>query len=322
MICFCVAASAAEPSPQAIEVPKWFAASFLDFRDDVKEAAAQGRRVMVYFGQDGCPYCKRLMEANFSQRDIVDMTRKRFNLVALNLWGDRETKWLDGRPRTEKELGAFLRVQFTPTLLFLDEGGEVVLRLNGYQPPARLRAALEHASSAKPGGESFADFLRRKPVKEASRTPAEPGLLREPPLRVWRRREAPTLFVFESRDCEPCGELHEAMRVPEIRALAKRLDAARIDAFGARPVTLASGTTITEAEFARSLGITFTPALVFLGDEGREVFRAEGYLRAFHLASVLDYVASGDYRREPSFQRFIQARAERERAAGRTVELW
>ena len=322
LACFSFAAQSAEPSPHAVELPKWFAMSLLDFREDVKEAAAQDKRVAVYFGQDGCPYCKRLMEANFSQRDIVEATRKRFTVVALNLWGDRETKWIDGRPRTEKELGTFLRVQFTPTLLFLDESGEVVLRLNGYQPPARFRAALEYAAAAKPGSEGFADYLVRKPVKESPSAAAGPGLLRDPPLRVWRRREAPTLFVFESRDCEPCGELHEALRGKEVRALAKTLDAARIDAFGTRSVTLASGTTVTEAQFARSFGITFTPALVFLGDEGREVFRVEGYVRAFHLASALDYVASGDYKREPSFQRFIQARAERERAAGRRVELW
>jgi hypothetical protein len=32
-------------------------------------------------------------------------------------------------------------------------------------------------------------------------------------------------------------------------------------------------------------------------------------------------VASGTYRTEPSFQRFIQSRAER-RAAGQTVDVW
>ncbi len=315
-------ALAAEPSPHAIGIPAWFENSFLDFPADVREAAGKGKRVMVYFGQDGCPYCKRLMEANFSQRDIVERARARFSAVALNLWGDRETVWIDGARRSEKELGAFLRVQFTPTLLFLDERGAVVLRLNGYQPPARFRAALEYASEGKPGAESFAQYLERSPVKEATRAAPEPGLFREPPMRVFRRRPVPTWVLFESRDCAPCAELHEAMRAKELRAYARKLDAVRLDAFGTRSVTPIDGRTITEAEFARSLGVTFTPALVFLGDEGREVFRAEGYLRPFHLESVLDYVASGDYRTEPSFQRYIQARAERERAAGRRVEIW
>ncbi len=56
--------------------------------------------------------------------------------------------------------------------------------------------------------------------------------------------------------------------------------------------------------------------------EGAEVFRTEAYLRPFHLSSALDYVASRSYAREPSFQRFVQARAERRRTRGERVELW
>ena len=54
---------------------------------------------------------------------------------------------------------------------------------------------------------------------------------------------------------------------------------------------------------------------------GREVFRIDAYLRPFHLASSLDYVASGAYRDEPSFQRYAKERAERLRLRGATVDL-
>ena len=46
------------------------------------------------------------------------------------------------------------------------------------------------------------------------------------------------------------------------------------------------------------------------------MFRIEAYVRPFHLAAALDYVASGAYRSEPSFQRYLQARAERMRGRG------
>ena len=49
----------------AQQPPAWFAPSFLDIREDLAEAAKEGRRLMVYFHQDGCPYCKRLVEVNF-----------------------------------------------------------------------------------------------------------------------------------------------------------------------------------------------------------------------------------------------------------------
>ena len=82
-------ATAAAPSPHAIEIPKWFTESFLDFREDVRDAAREGRRVMIYFGQDGCPYCKALVTVNFRDPAIVETMRRHFVSVALNLWGDR-----------------------------------------------------------------------------------------------------------------------------------------------------------------------------------------------------------------------------------------
>src|SRR5262245_35245799 len=81
-------AHAQQPSPFAIDVPPWFALSFLDLREDVAEAARDGKRLLVYFGQDGCPYCAKLMSTNFAQRSVVDKTRRHFVAVALNLWGD------------------------------------------------------------------------------------------------------------------------------------------------------------------------------------------------------------------------------------------
>jgi hypothetical protein len=53
-------------SPHAVDIPRWFSNSLLDFKDEIPEAAREGKRVMVYFGQDGCPYCKALMKANRS----------------------------------------------------------------------------------------------------------------------------------------------------------------------------------------------------------------------------------------------------------------
>ena len=67
--------------------------------------------------------------------------------------------------------------------------------------------------------------------------------------------------------------------------------------------------------------MSYTPTVI-LFDGGREVFRIEAYVRPFHLAGGLDYVASGGYRKEPSFQRYLQTQAEKMRERGERVELW
>lgn len=308
------------PSPHAIDIPKWFTESFLDFREDIRDAASHGKRLMIYFGQDGCPYCKALMKGNFAQPDIEATTRRHFVAVALNLWGDREVTWIDGRKTTEKELAKILQVQYTPTLLFFDEKGKAALRLNGYLPPERFRVALEYASRER--RQPFTDYLaQRSAAKSADRLIGEPFLERD--LDFKRLAGKPVIGLFEQRSCADCEELHfEALGRPEVKTLLASFRVVQLDMAGARKVVTPQGSAMSEREWARSLGIGYAPSLVFFDAAGREVFRSEAYLKPFHLASVLDYVASGAYRGEPSFQRFIQKRADAKRAAGEPVELW
>ena len=65
------ASGAATAGPVAL--PSWFTETLLDFRDDVAQAARDGKRLMVLFEQNGCPYCKELILTNFSQKAIADI---------------------------------------------------------------------------------------------------------------------------------------------------------------------------------------------------------------------------------------------------------
>jgi thioredoxin-related protein len=156
--------------PYANDIPTWFTESFLDLRQDVADLATDGKRLMLYFGQDSCPYCKALMQTNFSQPDIVAKTRKHFVAIALNIWGDRDVTWTDGKVRREKDFAAFLKIQFTPTLVFLDERGKVVARLNGYYPPHRFEAVLDWVGGHMEDKVALAEYLRRNVKDAASET--------------------------------------------------------------------------------------------------------------------------------------------------------
>jgi thioredoxin-related protein len=320
------ASSAFNPSPNAIEIPAWFRESLLDIREDVRDAAADGKRLLLYFGQDGCPYCRELMRVNFSQKGIVDRTRRQFNATAINIWGDREVTWTDGRIRSEKALAAFLKVQFTPTLLLLDEKGAIALRLNGYYPPPKFQAALDYAGGRHESKISFAEYLETYVREPVSGTLHRQPFFLKPPYDFARARRPaarPLIVLFEQKQCGACDELHAgALREPEVRALIGRFDVARLELFGAAPVVTPEGNSLTEERWARALGVGYTPSLVFFDAAGKEVFRMEAYLKPFHVASGLDYVASGAYRKQPSFQRYIQQRAEKIRAAGGSVTLW
>jgi thioredoxin-related protein len=46
----------------------------------------------------------------------------------------------------EKQFAALMRVRFTPTLVFFDDRGKIVHRIDGYLPPDRFLAALDAAA--------------------------------------------------------------------------------------------------------------------------------------------------------------------------------
>jgi len=295
-------------NPGHEDKPDWFAMSFLDIRDDVSEAAAADKRVILYFFQDGCPYCKKLLNTNFSLQDTVEKTRANYEIIAINMWGDRD---FDGKETTEKEFAKSLGIMFTPTLLFLNEEPNIVLRLNGYYPPHKFNAALDYAAEYNGSNPGFREYLA-----QVSPVPASGILHRDPdfltPAVAFQNKESdkPLLLMFEQKECAPCDELHlDILQRSESREQLERFDVVLLDIWSQETIERPDGKSSTVAEWAEELNVQYAPSLVFLDREAKEVFRTEAYLKAFHIQSSMDYVASGAYREQPSFQRFIAARA-------------
>jgi len=321
-----ISGARAQPvAPSAIDILPWFSETFLDFRENIADAAREQRRLLVYVGQDGCPYCRQVMVSNFSQRRIVDKTRAHFVAIALNIWGDRELKWVDGRTMTEKELARALRVQFTPTILLFDENGGVVARPDGYYPPQRFEGVLDYVAGRREHREPLGAYLARTVRESASPTLHDEPFFERPPYDLSRKPgDKPLAVVFETTACKGCDELHgEAFRRPEALALLVRFDVARFALGATTPLTAPDGSATTAYAWARALQVIYTPSVVFFDASGVEVFRISAYLRPFRLASSLQYVADGAYSSEPSFQRYMQRRADalRARRTGGSVAM-
>jgi len=310
-------------NPGYVEKPDWFVNSFLDIREDVSDAAAAGKRVLLYFYQDGCPYCKKLLDTNLALKDTETRMREHFAVIAINMWGDREVTGFEGEMTTEKAFAKSLRVMFTPTLLFLDEAGNVVLRVNGYFPPHKFNAALDYAASHDGRDPDFRTwYAAAAPVPASGVLHRDPGWLSPDANLAARAGGRPLLVMFEQQECAPCDELHlDILKRPESREQLARFDVVLLDMWSQDPVTRPDGKTSSVAAWARELGLQYAPTLVFFDATGAEVFRTEAWLRSFHIQSAMDYVASGGYLEQPEFQRFIAARADALEAQGIHVDL-
>jgi thioredoxin-related protein len=309
------------------EPPAWFRQSFLDFDEDVREAAASHKRVMLYFHQANCPYCSLLVKENFHRPDIVAAMQQNLESIAVNMWGDREVIATDGKRYTEKSLAAMLKVNYTPTLIFLDEQGDIALRLNGYYPPERFRLALDYVTGHKEKELSFHAYLasRMTDTKATGGLHPEPFFL-PPPYALARNSlpaSRPLAVFFEQADCTDCDRLHEQILAdPNTRALVEKFESVQLDVAADTPVITPGGQRTTASAWARDLNLGYAPSIVFFDRQGKEVMRIDAFLKTFHVQSVFDYVLQEAYLREPSFQRFISERAGHLRDKGIDVDIW
>lgn len=306
--------------------PDWFKSSFLDLADDVDEAGTSGRRVMLLFHQDGCPYCNAFVERNLAQQDIAEALQAEFDVIAMNIFGDHEVAAIDGQIYTEKTFSAALGVQFTPTVIFLDEAGSPLLRIDGYRDPDRFRDALAYVQSPTAGSETFNDFLagHRSQTSSKGLPPREylsgsAGAIATRP----GRGEKPLLVLFEQGQCRNCEQLHDdILNLTETRDLLEHFDVYQIDMWSRDEVTTPDQRTLAARDWARELGIDYAPSMVLYSKDGEEVIRSSAWFRRFHTQAILDYVAGEHWREQPEFQRYLSGRAEAIRASGRDVNIW
>ena len=307
-------------NPGHEEKPAWFKVSFLDLFEDINEAADNNKRLMVYYYQDGCPYCKKLLEDNFGQRNIANKTQQYFDVVAINLWGDQEVTVGD-KTYTEKEFAEALKVQYTPTLLFFNEDNKIAFRANGYYPPEKFSALLDYIGKKQETKLSYQDYMAKvNPQPSTGRLHNDINTVDS--VTDLSAQNKPLLVMFEQRKCSSCDELHlDILKRKESVTLLSGFNVVVLDMWSNEMITPPAGKKIKIRDWAKKLNVKYAPSLLFFNNEGEEVFRTDAYLKAFHTQTAMDYVSSGAYKTQSNFQRFVDKRADHLREQGIEVNL-
>lgn len=118
---FAATAFAAEMGDDGLHKADWMRDTFLDLTEDLEEAGAEGKRLMIMVEQRGCIYCKKMHEEVFPDPRITQMIEDNFFVVQLNLHGDLDVTDFDGEVLSEKDIVRKWGVLFTPTILFMPE---------------------------------------------------------------------------------------------------------------------------------------------------------------------------------------------------------
>lgn len=110
----------------------FFQSSFGDYQAELAAAKkADKTGVMLFFEQEGCPFCKRMEETVFSQPDVQAYFHKHFLIYPVDIRGDVTIKDFQGKPTTEKDFAFAYRVRATPVIAFFDNSGKLIYRYTG-----------------------------------------------------------------------------------------------------------------------------------------------------------------------------------------------
>ena len=151
-------------SPDGLQLQHWFHETSFDLEQDNAAARASGRTLTLLWEQEGCHYCKKMHDVVFARDDIVDLIRKKFLVVQMDLWGKREFRGLDGKVANEQRMARNYLVRGTPTTLFFDDIGDVIFRMPGYGEPPVFKGVFRYVDERAYEGRSFNDWFKAQNI--------------------------------------------------------------------------------------------------------------------------------------------------------------
>ena len=155
----------------------WFLQSFLDVGEDLAEAQANGKGLVIIFEQAGCPYCREMHQVNLRQSAIVEQVKATFDVLQLDLRGSREVTDTDGEALAERDLARKWGVVFTPTLIFLAKDAEpagkpanqsAAATMPGYFKPFHFASMFDYVASDAYKDRHFQEFIVARAEKMRS----------------------------------------------------------------------------------------------------------------------------------------------------------
>tara|TARA_R110002124_G_scaffold43991_3_gene134837 strand:+ start:206 stop:766 length:561 start_codon:yes stop_codon:yes gene_type:complete len=111
----------AEVGDDGLHKAPWMRDTFKDLSEDLAEANAEGKRLMVMIEQRGCIYCAKMHAEVYSLPEIADYIEENYFVVQINMFGDIEITDFDGEALPEKEMVRKWGVLFTPTVMFFPQ---------------------------------------------------------------------------------------------------------------------------------------------------------------------------------------------------------
>lgn len=302
------------PHPSfALNAQPFMKDSFLNLQDDLREATANKKILMVLYEQDGCPYCIEMHKTTFTDPQIIATLKKNFEVVQLDIWGGREITDLNGVTHTEKDWARKLGIQFSPMIMFFDASGKEIFRIPGYYKPSLFATALKYVAQEQYKNLPFRAYLAQ-PTSPAAGAAKEnlvaPSGNLQALLAAAAKSQKGVALLFEQGSCEECSEFrHKALNRADIaKKLGSHYEWTAVNIGSKRKLVDTDGVIRTGKQLAARYAIQTVPTMIFIAPNGQEVLRHDSYLKPEHFLTLLIYLTTDARQKYSSFQDWLRVK--------------
>ena len=132
-----------------------------DYQSEVEALADEGKFLVLFFHQAGCPYCDKMRARVHPSAKVMDYFTKKFVMMESNIKGNLDVVMPDGTKGTERDFAKKIRVRATPVFIFYDKDGTAALRTTGFLDSERFYLAGKYVvEGVHKTGKSFFRYLQ------------------------------------------------------------------------------------------------------------------------------------------------------------------
>lgn len=106
---------------------------FLGHDAGMRQAKAENKPILLYFGRYGCAWCDHVNRKTFSDPGLKQLFSENYVLIYVDAEGGKRIRLPNGERLTEGELGTRLGAFATPLFVFMTPEGQVIAKIPGFK---------------------------------------------------------------------------------------------------------------------------------------------------------------------------------------------
>jgi thioredoxin-related protein len=133
--------------------------NFLPLSDAARQASAENKPMLLYFGRYGCTTCRKMHAEVFSDAAVSKKYNGEFVLAYVDTESGNRIRLANGETTTEMQFAARSRILGTPTFIYFSPEQKPLFKKAGFQSIEQMKRYVDFVARGHYRTMSLQDYL-------------------------------------------------------------------------------------------------------------------------------------------------------------------